>query len=50
MKCENCGYYNKSDKDICEKCGSPLEKNPVLKYKQKAKGLKEYKKHIVTTF
>ncbi|MEE3325601.1 MAG: hypothetical protein VZR33_09730, partial [Methanosphaera sp.] len=36
MKCENCGYYNKSDKDICEKCGSPLGKNPVLKYKQKA--------------
>lgn len=36
MKCEKCGYYNKSDKDICEKCGSPLEKNPVLKYKQKA--------------
>ena len=36
MKCENCGYYNKSDNEKCEQCGSPLNKNPILKYKEKA--------------
>ncbi len=37
MKCEKCGYYNKSDNDTCVICGSPLNQSPVLKYKQKAK-------------
>ncbi len=37
MKCDRCGYYNKSENDICSVCGNPLSESPVLKYKQNAK-------------
>lgn len=45
MKCNNCGYYNKTNEHYCEKCGSPLDKNsynnPVRKYKDVAKTPKD---------
>jgi uncharacterized membrane protein YvbJ len=36
MKCQNCGYHNPSDKNYCLKCGSPLEKSPIINYKKNA--------------
>lgn len=49
MKCDKCGYYNKSENDTCSVCGNPLNKNPVLKYKQKAKKSNENNKTFNTT-
>ncbi len=31
MKCQNCGYINKSESKFCKKCGSQLIVEPLWK-------------------